>query len=166
MQTPCRALCCTTHLPLPLPLCCTPPPAPGAGTLKARARVTLAGAIISCVALFALLLVVGIFDEEAGKATRRGGTGERCACGSNGLPARPPARLPACLLVAATAGAAWASRCARCLPATESREITTLQPFYTTAGEPKGETYGGVYQPTEAQAGSAEAATYAYPTRE
>ncbi|KAI3428486.1 hypothetical protein D9Q98_007311 [Chlorella vulgaris] len=76
------------------------------GTLKARARVTLAGAIIACVALGALLLVIGIFDEAQGVAARRGGT-----------------------------------------------------------GEPKGETYGGVFQPTEAQTGAAEAATYAYPAR-
>jgi hypothetical protein len=48
---------------------------PLAGTLKARARVTLAGAIIACVALGALLLVIGIFDEAQGVAARRGGTG-------------------------------------------------------------------------------------------
>jgi hypothetical protein len=46
------------------------------GTLKARARVTLAGAIIACVALGTLLLLLGIFDERAGTEARRGGTGK------------------------------------------------------------------------------------------
>ncbi|KAL4439221.1 hypothetical protein ABPG77_004123 [Micractinium sp. CCAP 211/92] len=76
------------------------------GTTKDRARVTLAGAIIATIALFALVLALGVFDEETGKANRRGGT-----------------------------------------------------------GEPVGETYGGVYQPGAAEKGTAEAATYAYPTR-
>lgn len=47
-----------------------------AGTTKDRARVTLAGAIIATIALFALVLALGVFDEETGKANRRGGTGE------------------------------------------------------------------------------------------
>lgn len=52
-------------------------------------------------------MVIGIFDEEAGSAERRGGT-----------------------------------------------------------GEPKGETYGGVYEATPANRGAAEAAGYSSPTRE
>ncbi len=38
--------------------------------------MTLAGAIIATIALFALVLALGVFDEETGKANRRGGTGE------------------------------------------------------------------------------------------
>lgn len=34
------------------------------------------------------------------------------------------------------------------------------------AGEPKGQTYGGVYQPGPEETGTAEAATYSAPTRE
>ena len=34
------------------------------------------------------------------------------------------------------------------------------------AGEPKGQTYGGVYQPGPEEQGVAEAATYSSPTRE
>jgi hypothetical protein len=47
-----------------------------AGTTKARARVTLAGSIIACVALGLMLLVIGVFDEEASSSARTGGTGE------------------------------------------------------------------------------------------
>lgn len=44
--------------------------------------------------------------------------------------------------------------------------------FYTPCnpaprpGEPKGQTYGGVYQPGPEERGTAEAATYSAPTRE
>ncbi|KAI7836797.1 hypothetical protein COHA_009342 [Chlorella ohadii] len=80
---------------------------PLTGTTKSRSRVTLAGSIIATIALFALIMVIGVFDEEKGKAARRGGT-----------------------------------------------------------GEPKGQTYGGVYQPGPEEQGVAEAATYSSPTRE
>ena len=115
---PTPALRCATHLHPPL--CYAPSSAP-AGTLKARARVTLAGAIISCVALFALLLVVGIFDEEAGKATRRGGTGERCVWGSHCQPAAAAAA------VAAAAAALCCGAAAAAVPAV-SRDMPLAPP--------------------------------------
>ncbi|PSC69847.1 membrane transporter [Micractinium conductrix] len=46
------------------------------GSTRERARVALAGTIISCVALGFMLLAIGVYDEEAGKSERRGGTGE------------------------------------------------------------------------------------------
>lgn len=39
-------------------------------------------------------------------------------------------------------------------------------PLPPPAGEPKGQTYGGVYQPGPEERGAAEAATYSAPTRE
>ena len=47
-----------------------------AGSTRERARVALAGTIISCVALGFMLLAIGVYDEEAGKSERRGGTGK------------------------------------------------------------------------------------------
>ena len=74
---------------------------------------------------------------EGARVSRQPGQGAEEACV---LGAMQPCRLHQSLLWAAAAAA--------------------------TAGEPTGETYGGVYQHTAESRGAAEAATYAYPTKE
>lgn len=115
--------------------------------------MTLAGSIIACVALGTLLLVIGIFDEEAGSAERRGGTGGP-ECDVQLAPAYlAPAQ---CVAVNFTQHGVRSERAA----------CSVLCAAAAAAGEPKGETYGGVYEATPANRGAAEAAGYSSPTRE
>lgn len=91
---------------------------------------------------------------------RRGGTGERG--GAEGWQCMP-AQCPPCLLASRTCTSLRQGMppAPMLLPAPVPAQTLPLP-----AGEPKGQTYGGVYQPGPEERGAAEAATHAGPTRE